>query len=83
MIALGIAKAAVLAGLVRRKLTFFTWNVTNSCNEECPMCEVIRRPAVDLTIDEFRCAHRARLGDCLRIGQSRFDSGCCCRLRDL
>ncbi|MFN7974340.1 MAG: radical SAM protein [Acidobacteriota bacterium] len=47
-----LAKAAVLAGLVRRKLTFFTWNVTNRCNEDCPMCEVIRRPAVDLTIAE-------------------------------
>ena len=47
-----LVKAQVLAGLVRRKLTFFTWNVTNICNEECPMCEVIRRPAVDLTLEE-------------------------------
>lgn len=48
-----MVKAGVLAGLVRRKLTFFTWNVTNRCNEDCPMCEVIRRPAVDLTLDEI------------------------------
>jgi MoaA/NifB/PqqE/SkfB family radical SAM enzyme len=48
-----LVKAQVLAGLVRRSLTFFTWNVTNKCNEDCPMCEVIRRPAVDLTLDEI------------------------------
>lgn len=47
-----IIKAEVLAGLVRRKLTFFTWNVTNRCNEDCPMCEVIRRPADELSLPE-------------------------------
>ncbi len=49
-----LGKAAVLWGLVRGKLTHFTWNVTNRCNEVCPMCEVIRRAAVDLAPDEAR-----------------------------
>lgn len=49
-----LAKAAVLYGLVREKLTHFTWNVTNRCNEVCPMCEVIRREARDLTLPEVQ-----------------------------
>ncbi len=49
-----IRKALVLAGLLRRKLTFFTWNVSNLCNEKCPMCEVIRRRSRDLSLDEIR-----------------------------